>query len=299
MSLAGVLSGLKEIILDMPPLPAELAEREDFIRKHFPALSPEEASDLAKIAPEKFLVYSTSVFSAERNLIRRNFPFTIAYLQAGWPGIFGCELNLLDLTKTLHKFRPWQSSKAVQLGENFVAYIEEVLAGKFSTHPFLPEIARMELSLRIVRRAPDDKLMAADSIQPKELRGYTIESLMELDVVIPSYAIFLQFGYELIDARAAFITNKKQLPSEIKKGNSFTILSRNAALGPAWTFCNSDIFAFLAAKDRSKPFPLSQVGEIAANGHDKDSSEEIILRDFLNFLYSAIENGALIITKKQ
>ena len=98
MALAGVLSAMREIILDAPELPEDQTARLKVFEKSFPQLTPSEREDLSKISPEKFGIYTTSIFVGEKNIIANNFPMTVKVLETYWPSESEGKFSLFKLT---------------------------------------------------------------------------------------------------------------------------------------------------------------------------------------------------------
>ena len=295
MALAALLSAMKEIILSCPVMPEEEEQRRLYLKDNFPKLSSEEVEDLSKISPKKFQIYSNSIFSGERNLIKRNFPMTIAALANLKPDRYSKDSDLTKLLKDLHKQHPWQSTQTVELGKNFVAYIKGLPRDLISKAPYLAELAEFELQLRIVRRTPDDEIMPADSLSEKELSSMTVEAVLGLKYLIPSFVIFAEFDYDVPAARQYFTSNKRILPESIGKKFTCSAISRNAEGLPRWRELNREIYRLLQAKERKKPHNISEIVETLLSTEGQLKDEIQLFKSFMDLLSKLIASGVVVV----
>lgn len=297
MALAALLSAMKEIILDIPDLPEGQDERQAYIKKSFPKLSEHEAEDLAKIQPSKFKIYTNSIFSSERDLLKRNFAMTIETLQKYWGNLSNKPFNMLQLVKDLHKISPWKSTHTVDLGRNFVEYIKNDLKKIKEYAPFIFELAEMELLLRLVRRSPDDGIMPKNSLALDELNAMTVEALLDLNYQIPTCVEFTDFNYDLIEARASFNENDKKTPEFIAPKKIYCSLSRNRDALQRWTEYAENFYQILKTDIRGTPLPLAGLAEKFLETADQRKSEEDLFKEFLETVYRCVETGVLVIQK--
>ncbi len=293
MALAAVLSAMKDLILIAPELPNEQSERLVYINKTFPALSDSEAEDLAKINPDKFKIYTHSIFSAERDLIARNFSMTIEYLKRYWQESFGQSFDLLRLAKDLHKKKPWKSSTSVDLGKIFLEFLNEDCYAILSKAPFLTELADMELSLRISRRSPDDQIMPHDSADISTLTSMTVEEILNLNYLIPSNVQFKEFNYNLIAARSAFITDRL-LPEDIETKKIYSSLSRNRDAYQRWSEYPQEVYLALTSQELQKPYSLSILAEEFLKSSDGSKSEIDLFKEFIAIIVHSSEAGTIV-----
>ena len=300
MALAQLLSAMKDIILDVLSMPEEQKEREVFLKKTFLELSQNELEDLSKINPAKLRLYSNSIFSGEKDLIHRNFPMTVAYLEKYWNLVSKDDFSLFKLIKNIHKTKPWKSYSTVDLGRNFVDFINQEFVNIISRVPFLPELAEMELLLRIVRRSPDDKIMPKDSLSLTAISSMTVEKILDLNFLIPTCVEFSVFSYDLISERAAFVENNDYLPDTIMRKNLYCSLSRNRECLQRWTMLPQSLFNALKTLPRYENTPLSLLAEKFLDAANQNSAnhgadEESLFREFIGIIYRSMENGMIVV----
>ena len=76
MSLSGVLSAVRQLVLDEIDLSANQDERRALYASRFTGLTELEVADLAKMEPARLALYTNSVFTAEGSILQRYFPLS-------------------------------------------------------------------------------------------------------------------------------------------------------------------------------------------------------------------------------
>lgn len=295
MALPAVLSAIREIILNEPELPRVEGERRLKIRAIFPQLTAEEADDLARINPDGFTVYTSSIFSGERNLLFRNFPMTIEYLRRNWKVISQGDFDILSLTKAVHRKYPWKSSSPVELCRNFKLFIKSELGEIVTAAPFIPDVAKLELMLRIVRRSPDNEIMPTESLQAEELARLTVGEVLSRSFIIPTFVELSTFSYDAVAARSEYLSQGKFTPETVSERVNYQALSRNRDCDLKWCELPRPIFLFLSKSPRAQKIPLSDLAEEFISTSAAAEDEQAAFREFIGLVANSINSGVMII----
>ena len=296
MALAGVLSAIKELVLDAPLLPNSQEERETLYKEKFLTLSSEEIEDLAKIKPEQLGTYTMTIFNGEKSGLNNHFLMTLALLKRHWSKLSDKPYNEFELVKELHKVKPWKSSKFRDLAENFKIYLLED-EDKFRKEiPELFDTVIFETTVMDTRRHLNtDGLEAKDSLTLAEISEMTVPELLGLSYQIPAYNHFLNFSHDMVATKNHF-KKGKELPEEIIKTNQFAICSRNIRMISRWTAVPELLWLNLKDQERNTKKELAELADIADELFPDAENEEVLFAKFMEQIAALVNHGALILT---
>lgn len=250
MALADVLSAMRQIILDAPNLPEGAADREIDFRGRFPGLSESEREDLAKISPDKFSLYTVSIFQGEKNILENHFPITFDLIRRHWSDAFSEQLIPRLITQRLHAIRPWTSQSPLHFAKNFCEYVNFDCPALLKVRPDLGDIATLELATYQLRRAADSTLVRSDnhSISLESLPTMMIDELLSARMVVSPYLACLELEYDPLPIREWFYSHDRETPQETSPHRrSLLIGSRNQKNIIYWLRVPAAVSAYLAA----------------------------------------------------
>lgn len=299
MALAGVLSAMREIILDIDDIPATERERLASYRARFPALSQAEVEDLAKIPGERFKTYTSSIFNGERTILQNRFRVSFAILRKHWEPVYREEFNAFRLVRDLHRRSPWKSHATVDLIDAFAADLIDQRPELLAVAPHLGEVATLERTVFHVHENPDDVVRPAASLSREEYSALTVPQVMELTFLIPSCARFLRLNYDAVKCVRSFYRDDHQLGEEVNRGPVFVAAARDVRQNVLWEYLTEPVYSFLVGEGRAEPLPISNLAEtyLASLGDGIAESEA-----FLGFLRMAIdlaETGIIIVKRSE
>lgn len=297
MSLADVLSATRELIFSRYEIPSALAERTTFYRERFPALTPEELEDLAKIDPARLRIYTGTVYAGERNTLRMHFPLTFALLKRA----MGDDFDSMELIKDVHERYPWSHHSTKDLAERFARYIANDVPRLVERDPFLPDVARMEvLDLEIARAEDTD----GEAVEPAVLGTLTVGDLLELDLVIPVATRTLRASCDVLAVRRAYFAADNEqdfVMPDYERRDTFLVGGRNAANYVRWVEVPESVLALfeeLASGTAPSPVGVQLLADAFVSsdrGPDGgNQAEEELFAEFVAMLRSLLERGLLL-----
>lgn len=294
MALSGVLSAIRELILDTDSIPTNSALRQKEYSSRFPLLSSEEIEDLAKIPGEKIKIYTRTVFNGEAKTLRNHFSLTLGLLKQAWPKIFQNDFDQTQLVKMLHRCRPWKSNTTAALAENFRWFLLQAEPRLTQETPALADTSLIELRTIEVRRHADDQIEAANGLQIADLAPLTVAQTLALKCQVPNCARFETFEHDVITALNNFRKNPDNLPTIIKT-KVFACGSRNSDRLARWVVAPKEIYQFLAARERAKPFLFEELAEVFVTHCAAGMGEQEAFRNLLEVAGRLIGNGGVVI----
>lgn len=302
MALAGVLSALRELILDGVDLPKSEAERLQEYGKRFPSLSDEERTDLARIAPNRIALYTSSVFAGEASIIKGNFLFTCALLERALVAAGESGLDLTEMMKRIHQFEVWKSIDSESLAKIFVKYISTQMPNILASEPWLPDAARFELAAMDVRKAPTGMFSAKDSIDVQEFSSLTVDRLLEVPLFVPANVRVVQCAYDIRSARQSFFDSKKEhLAEVISERDCIFVGGRPKDYGSSWMEIGPNLATELARQSKSNsPVYTGKISDLAEPfvsdlSNDTPEAEQFV--KFLTALNEMIQAGIVVVDK--
>lgn len=261
MALAGVLSAMREIILDAPQLPPTRDERLIHFRSRFPALSEAEREDLSKIDPALFDVYTKSIFRGERNLLRNQFPVTMAVLAARWESVYGSRFDAFDLTVRLHRAYPWKSASTVQFAENFRRFIGETLPEFIARYPMTSELVELEeLTIR-ARRVTCAKPLREVALS--DLTSLTVAEILALQLQPSTATTLYRSSFDVISLVHQFYQLGKSLPEQLpeKSGHYYGVCGQDSEGVVIWEKISATQYDCLYALKSDNPHSFDAFAE--------------------------------------
>lgn len=290
MPLADMLSAMRGVILDGLLLPHTSEEREQTLQKHFPGLSTLETQDLSRIEPEKFAIYTGTIFRGEAGLLQRLFPMTFALLQDAWSNCYGETFNAFRFTQQLHKARPWKSSATVGLASAFVLYLSQDLPEMLAVNPALPEVSKFEFTSLRVQRAIDENRNATISISA--IQSYTVKELMSLAVAIAAPTEVLSVGFNLLDARIHFRQQQSLEGFTFIRESHFLVGFRDSESEVQWTEIPQALFILFSNLHHGEVASVEDFA-VACLEDSAAQSEEEKFRYFFDLFSTLLIRGAI------
>jgi len=297
MALKDFLSAVRVIILDLEDLPEEYGKRHALYRHTFPKLLAEEIEDLAKIDPQRFKTYTTSIFLGESGILDNHFDLTLALLKKHWGEFFPGEFDKYTLVRALHKARPWDSSRAHGFAKNFLSFLSDDLPALRSKYPVILDAARLELLNLEVKRHPNPQFSAQHSLAKEDIAALAVAELLNLPFYIPPYARFGRFAYDVTTARRALLMNEGKLSSEISHTETFCIGGRTVKNLARWINLPQEVWLFLQGRANSSAVELGALAEQFIGSADQSRPEEILFREFMELLLNLMDGGIVVVRK--
>ena len=296
MSLSGVLSAVRQLILDEAKLPATLKERELFIGANYLNLTPEEVQDLASIEPSKIAVYTGTIFAGERSTLKSHFPLTFALLARGYKKSRGGAIDSLALVKELHRSRPWKGSATAALAANFVEFLRYDRPDLIECAPECVDCARLEeLSLQILR-APNDSLSARDTMSLSQLGEVTVSELLVREVFIPSATRLEKFSTDVLELRRAYYANDRELGDiTVHARTVFAAGGRTKELTARWVEIPAGLFTVLSQTDLTDWLPLEDLAVGATEDLPTEMPDTEKFEFFLKTLTALLDAGVIVL----
>lgn len=295
MSLAQTLSALREMILDIRELPSDIGNRRAFLRGRFPLLTEAECEDLAQIPPGRLALYTESIFASERSLLRAKFPISFALIKRAAKNC-GEVVDLYELVRSLHDWRPWRSRGVPDLATNFAAFIVSEYPAWVIAEPLLEDALRLECVGMEVARAPNDQLFAPGNMQIASALTISLETLLRHEVFIPQFASFSVFKSNIIDLFYA-VRAQRELPADFQfaGGAWFMVCGRDARYVVQWAGISAELFEVLGKLPRSNFFTLNHVAELFLERFPTGYDESIVAKTLLGDIVALNSKGALIL----
>ncbi len=295
MSLASVLSAVREIMLDELPLPESAEARLQFFEQRFPGLSPEEREDLSKIRPEGFRTYTGTIFSGERSVLRNLFPITFAELARAYAQHFGEPLDTFELAKDLHRKHPWKGNATVGLTTKFVEYLTIDRTDLKNLVPWLSDLSELEQLSVFISRSPDEACDSREGIHLTTLQSLSVGELLEISFAIPSAVVFKRFSWDVLTLRDYYYANDRALSSSLPRACTLPAIgARTRTLNVRWEVVPDALFSHLSLLPRASEFPLAKLAECYASG-TSEQDEMRVFQEFFTQLIRLETIGAVVI----
>ena len=293
MALAGVLSAVRELILDVEEIPLTLEERRTTYHKMIPTLSSLEVDDLAKIPPEQVKTYTSCIYNGERSTLKSHFPMTLKVLERSWKGVYKTDFDSLALTKRLQRTRPWRGNTTEYLAQNFVDYVGEDLRELALAFPEAIELARMEFISLQIRRIKEENAKSKP-LAPSDLTKLTVTDLLALNFAIPQTTFLEEFRVNVVEVYKNF-RESDEVSVPIAFEPVFAVGSRTADNYLRWQAIPSNIFNFLKSTPYRKPTEISDLAGAYSDIADPSCSEEELFSGFFNLLVSLMVSRVVVV----
>ncbi len=292
MPLAALLSAIRRLVLDRLPIPEAFDERKVFFRGSFPELTAEEIADLAKIDPERLRIYTQTIFTGERSVLRNHFPITFSLLRAR----FDPDLDTFEFTRDLHAARPWKSHLTIGLTTNFVEYLRLDRPDILDRIPELGDVAELERLTVDISRAEDSTNSFGTLLEIDQLSAMTVGALMECPAIFPSYVRVHDFEYDVLAFRHLFIQNGGELPEVLcEQRRTFAVGGRSRALSVKWQAVSEPVFEFIGAQNSDEEFTLAELADAVIAGEIENQDEAELFKIFVRLLQALIKDGVLLV----
>ena len=294
MALAGVLSALRTFILDENNFPSTVSERIESYRSRFPGLSSDEVEDLAAIPPEKIKIYTTSIFSSQRKVLRNKFPMTFGYIERYYQNDLKQPFRATIFMRDQHKHRPWRSNYTVELVDNFCAYLSEDRQDLKLAIPWLEDVVAFEKSASRIHRASDDTYTIRQSLTASGLTNLTVGDFLSLDFFIPHFNHFARFKFDIPRVFHNFVRENRTIPKEMPlQRETFAAAGRNRYLNARWTRLSESEFDYLSKIPKSERIPISDFADAFVTWSDDD--ETVGFQKFFGLVARLNEIGGIIL----
>lgn len=295
MSLHGVLSAMREIILDIDPIPATLEKRQVLYKERFPELSEHELEDLAKIEAERFATYTTSIFSGEKGILKNHFSLTLGFLKKHWNKVYGTELIEFEFIRALHKARPWRSYTTEFLLNCFLEYLEGDLINFHSNFPQVLDLAMLEYSSYVIKRHHDDPISPKDNISLESLKSLTVDELLSRKGFVPTCVQIKTFEHDVVKVFQACHLEGIELPERIAKTQIFAMGGRNAENYVRWTEVSEAVHQLFSSAGNGNFIDLSALAEAVISEAPATVGEEALFVAFLETLIVLMKCGVVCV----
>lgn len=308
MALPAYLSALREIILDSDHVEAADLQQ-DALARRFPHLNQSELSDLAEMDPARLRVYTDLIFAGERSTLEYVYPASLAVIHR-LRRTAGDEqsprLADFELVREIHRWRPWRSSSQRELAANLEAFIharrqEWLLA--WAGLADLLDFERTELEVFYAADPPFERVTAA---KLNELSNLTVEALLMLRVVVPSYVAFRSYVFNA----PAFIARwrkTRELPDPLPIAQSasnqdsptlrFVCGRDTETLLPCWHRQDAEPGFVFTEIVRDELLLVDDLARryLAALPADYHRSEELLFAEFFERLAKWFRSGILML----
>lgn len=280
MALASLLSAMRTLILDAPEVPEEQIERVRHYRSVFPELSHAEVDDLAKIAPAKFKIYTTSIFNGETDLIRNNFKVSCSLLEeiaadAGRP------FALKPFVRLMHKFYPWKSWTTAALIENFLRFLNHPAAELGSWKDAAVEMASFEQQIFLARRKQTTAHDSEKCLSIPQIAAVTVGQLLETGWVLHETTSIQEYQHNVPELYERFSLTKACSLAEVRRAPCSIMVYREPSNTVGWTTIPKYVGEIFKAKRQGT---VAEVAEAFVASANAASEEAELFAQFSVFL---------------
>ncbi|RME39782.1 MAG: hypothetical protein D6788_04725 [Planctomycetota bacterium] len=197
MPLPDVLSAIRVLVLDDPPLAEDPQAREAELARRFPNLTPQERADLAAVPPERLRVYTNLIFAGMREMVRWAYPLSLGVIVE----VIRAEGDdrpegeiAFDLMRELHRFRPWRHPSTRELAAHFRDFIETHNPQWLRARPMLASLLdfeQVEVDVFYAEDAP------GEPFRLDEITSLSVEAFMGLEVMRPLYVVLREYPFDV------------------------------------------------------------------------------------------------------
>lgn len=302
MPLQDVLSTLRQVVLDDISLSENFEVRKRYFCDRFPGLTGEEVEDFAKIPPERFKLYTGTIFRGERSVLVRHLAITFALLDHYWRKTYQKSFDTFALVKDMHQKRPWKNNTTEGLVECFIQYLPENLTPVCQAIPELNDIARLEQSSLKVARFRDGTLDSRNGLTVSRLEQLTVHELLQLQFGIPYYTRLEHFSYDVISLLEQYSQRRELVPLE--RQDTWAVAGRDASLRVRWIVLPEQVACYVSADSgdqrRDTLYPVSQfadwfIDNCSIQEGSKDSDEAELAVSFISLLLRLVHSGVVVV----
>ena len=296
MGLAEVLSTVKELVLSPGQLIGDVVERERYLKNAYPSLGPEEAKDLAAIAPERLAIYTQSIFTAEASLLERYFPVTTSETLRTLRGHQqNADLTVYGLAILVHSVSPWRGIHSPSFGESLIDFISKYPLLQGSSAGALTEIANLELATLKIRKAPNSKHTPCSKEAIEELSSLMVGDLLLRRFSVPSLVEGLRCEWDIGKFRELVLAGEDSPKLNRLEKAHCLLAGRATDYGVQWVAVGSSIYESLLKRRGGLGQPLEDLAEIfIAEASVETKREEELFTEFLSMVVSLLSVGVLV-----
>lgn len=297
MALAGVLSAVRELILDDVAIPANQDERRTAYRERFSTLSADEIDDLAKMDPQRLGIYTTSVFSAESSILKNYFPCTMAIVEKHYEDAIGTPFDSFRFCRAIHATFPWRGIHSDGLGRCFLNYLSSCCAGLLVKEPALLEMAALEQASLEIRKAPNGSYRAQPGLMSEIIATMTVDALLETPIIVPQLVHRLDCHFQVRYARSYFLSHDRTLPDCIAEGACSLVGGRPADYGSAWEEVPSSLADLIISLQSESDPAQRSISALASRFVEcvPEAAESEVFNDFIKMLGTLVQAGVVVV----
>ncbi len=293
-----MLSAVRELVLDQPPPIGSKDQRNIALAKRFPELSSSEIADLAAIDPERVKVYTRLVFAGELSMLEWMFPMTLAAIQSCADQLSHDEkpCQPYDIVVDLHRKQPWHSSSSRELAANFQTYVREYrsdLAEVWAGFSDLIDFERCDVEVFYALDA------ASQPIEFEKLAALSVEQLMAMCVLKPSYIALREYQYDIV-ALSAHWREHEQWPIAFPPEAPCLVACGRSpeSLMPSWvTLCEAEHATFSNIKS-NETIDVNDIAQSYLSQVDTQGlPEQQLFQQFFDSLLRWFKAGLLLQTR--
>ena len=294
MALAAVLSAMREIILDFDGLPSTFDARKAQYAESCPGLTEPELEDLAKILPERWQVYTHSIFSGEASVLRNHLPVTLALLEYNYPKDNAKGFDLYDLVRRSHKVRPWRDNITETLVHNFKIFLEEDMGPALSKISALQDMATLELTTLQIKRDSQRFFKHEDSQLISTIAGMSVDRILGGSYKISTLARFVRFDRDVLAFRKQYWAMDRKLDgSSPVKREVFAVGGRSNDNTVNWEEINRFEMDLLSGASREVSYRIEDWAEGFGSNQTSSQPEEELFVSFLSRLLKLSAAGVI------
>ena len=294
MALAGVLSAMRELLLDKDDLPSSVEERLSTYREWFPDLTDEEIDDLAKIPGEKIKVYTGTIFQGESSVIANHLEVTLAIVRTYWKEITGQRFDTYRFIRRTHKSRPWKDNTTNGLLENVMRHIKEDIPQLQSLAPWVTDMADFEYLRLQIKRTPDETPDIRSSLSREDLANVTVEELLGLTMLRSETSRLQTFPYDVVSAYMHYYRHDETLPDEVEKKTTYAVGGRGRNQLSQWYLCDALLYSYLQELPIGQATMVESLAAFFLENLQHKPQEEVF-QEFIKTLADLNDIGVLLL----
>lgn len=297
MALSGVLSAMRELLLDYEELPATVEARKETYREWFPELQTEEIEDLAKIPAEKIKIYTGTIFQGEASVVKNHFAATLEIVSRNWKDITGQNFDAYRFIRRMHKSRPWKDTTTNGLLENVQEHLREDIPQIGEKEPAIYDLSRFEYERLQIKRSPDETPGIRESLSRADLINFTVEELLSLIMIRSTTSKLESFSYDVVDAFHSFYKSGS-LSEEIAEKTVYAAGARDREQLARWYTCDSSLFSFLSSLAPGEACTVEQLAAFFLENLTEKTQEEVF-QQFILTLADLNDCGIIILIEPE
>lgn len=294
MALKDVLSTLRVVLLDdFAALPEDSDKRKQFFRENFPKLSDEEVRDFSIIDPKQFAVYTKTIFSGQRSVLKKHFPITFFLIEKYWPNGYQQNFSAYELVKRVHASRPWRGNSTASLIESFATFLSKDNPQLLASVPYLLEIVKIEqITLELRRALEQDQTSTSEW---SDICALNVSEFLSIEFCLSPTLRFVTFEFDILalyrdfHQNSSWVTDCDLLPTVALK-EVHAIGVRRFDLAVRWLAVERDLFTVL----QDEVDDLNALAE-AVFEQLPGQSEEAKFQEFVKLVHRLVINEVILL----